>query len=455
MIYRRLSMALFPILAIAFIGTAVWGYKEHQDKNSVLIKAENQYQRAFHDLSYHMDKLHQELGNTLAVNSTSQGSYRKGLVNVWRITSEAQSDITQLPLSLLPFNKTQEFLANMANFSYKTSIRDLTKQPMSDNEIKTLNSLYGYSKQLNTEIQGVQDKVITNNLRWMDVEVALASEKGPNDNVIIDGFSTVDKKVGGYPEINWGPGGATILNKMNMQALSGNEMSPQEIKQKAAAFLKNADTSAMQVTANGGTNTDYQSYSVTIPGGKNHDNDVQMDFTKKGGQLVYYMHPRSVSETKLDVRQARDVASEFLDQRGYNNMSAVSYDQYHNVANLTFAKRENDITIYPQQINVTVALDNGEITGLQTTDYVFGQKERKFAAPKVNAEEARKTLSGAMEITSKSLAVIKDNMDQEILCHEFLGSMNGNHYRIYVNGETGVEEKVETIRPQEVKAIAK
>jgi spore germination protein len=180
-----------------------------------------------------------------------------------------------------------------------------------------------------------------------------------------------------------------------------------------------------------------------------------MDFTKKGGQLVYYMHPRSVSETKLDVRQARDVASEFLDQRGYNNMSAVSYDQYHNVANLTFAKRENDITIYPQQINVTVALDNGEISGLQTTDYVFGQKERKFAAPKVNAEEARKTLSGAMEITSKSLAVIKDNMDQEVLCHEFLGRMNGNHYRIYVNGETGVEEKVETIRPQEVKAIAK
>jgi spore germination protein len=60
-----------------------------------------------------------------------------------------------------------------------------------------------------------------------------------------------------------------------------------------------------------------------------------------------------------------------------------------------------------------------------------------------------------MEITSKSLAVIKDDMDQEILCHEFLGRMNGNNYRIYVNGETGVEEKVETIRPQEVKAIAK
>ena len=82
--YKRLSAILFPVTAVLLIGALVWGYQENQEKNSILIKAENQYQRAFHDLSYHVDKLHTELGNTLAVNSASTGAQRKGLVKIGR-----------------------------------------------------------------------------------------------------------------------------------------------------------------------------------------------------------------------------------------------------------------------------------------------------------------------------------------------------------------------------------
>ena len=38
----------------------------------------------------------------------------------------------------------------------------------------------------------------------MDVETALATNK-VEDNSIIDGFKTVDKKVESYPELDWGP----------------------------------------------------------------------------------------------------------------------------------------------------------------------------------------------------------------------------------------------------------
>jgi spore germination protein len=445
---------MFPFVALAFIGTAVWGYLEHQDKNSILIKAENQYQRAFHDLTFHMDKLHTELGNTLTVNSTSQNSYRKGLVNVWRHTSEAQNDVNQLPLSLLPFNETEDFLARMANFSYRTSVRDWGKQPMSDGELKTLNELYNHSKELSGELRGVQDKVITNSLRWMDVEVALATEREPRDNTIIDGFSTVNKKVGQYAEINWGPGNSIDNQKMNTKALSGNELNPEEIKKKAADFLHRSDTSTMQVVANGNDGSDYRSYSLTIPDDKNHQNDIQMDFTKQGGQLVYFMNSRPIAAAALNIRQARDLADEFLDQHGYKDMSAISYDQYQNAVNIVFVKRQNNITIYPEQISATVALDNGEVTGIQATDYVFAQKERHVGTPKVSQAEARKTLSPKLEVTGQNLAIIKNDVDEEILCHEFIGKMNGNGYRIYVNGETGEEEKIETIRLDETQPAA-
>nr|WP_313780163.1 germination protein YpeB [Paenibacillus larvae] len=371
--YRRLSMVMFPILLVALIGTGVWGYTEHQEKNSILIKAENQYQRAFHDLSFHMDKLKSELGNALAVHTASTDSYRKGLVNVWRLTSEAQNEINQLPLSLMEFNKTEEFLSKLAKFSYGAAVRDLNKKPLSKEEMKTLSSLYEHSNEISNELRGVQGKVIANRLRWMDVELALASDKQPEDNTIIDGFQTVDKKVSNYNELSTGVTSMSLHTKRDVSVLTGKEMTPGEIQQKAAKF---SGLPAEQIKVNeNGNASEYQSLSANAMGASG-ESVLQMDFTKKGGELIYFMKPREVKETKLSVREARDKANEFLDQHGYPNMTAVSFDKYGNTANITFARKIDDIVYYPQKLVTTVALDNGELTGMQTTDYVFSKKIR-------------------------------------------------------------------------------
>ena len=186
---------MFPIFAVLLIGALVWGYQENQEKNAILIKAENQYQRAFHDLSFHMDKLHSEIGNTLAVHSSSQGMHRKGLMNVWRLTSEAQNEINQLPLTMLPFNETEEFLSRISKFAYHASMRDLTKEPLNEKEMGNLKTLYQNSSEINKHLKEVQQKVLSDRLRWMDAETVMATQEQTNDNSIVDGFRTVNKKV--------------------------------------------------------------------------------------------------------------------------------------------------------------------------------------------------------------------------------------------------------------------
>ena len=119
---------IIAVLALAVVGTGAWGYQQHRQKQAVLVNAENNYQRSFHDLSYRMDLLHDKIGSTLAMNSRK--SLSPSLAEVWRITSEAHNDVGQLPLSLMPFNKTEEFLNNVGNFSYRTAVRDLDKEPL-------------------------------------------------------------------------------------------------------------------------------------------------------------------------------------------------------------------------------------------------------------------------------------------------------------------------------------
>src|SRR5690625_7815398 len=101
---------LISVLTIGVIGTGIWGYQDREEKNAVLIQSENTYLRAFHELSYHVDLLHDKIGSSLAVSSNERLSPQ--LVEIWRLTSEALANVGQLPLSLLPFNKTEAFLSN-------------------------------------------------------------------------------------------------------------------------------------------------------------------------------------------------------------------------------------------------------------------------------------------------------------------------------------------------------
>lgn len=444
--YKRLSAVLFPVMTLLLIGSAYWGYQEHQEKNSILIKAENQYQRAFHDLTYHVEQVHQQLGNTLAVNSASQGYHRKGLVNVWRLTGEAQNEINQLPLTLLPFHEAEDFLSRIANFAYKTSVRDLTKQPLTEDEFKTMKTLYAKSEEISKDLLGMQDKVLSNNLRWMDVEIALATAKSKGDTTIIDGFKTVDNKVSQYPEINWGPSVTTMYQKRTMNMLGGKLVTVEDIKKHAAEFVgKNATD--IKVVENG-KDSDFPSFSATVKDSKS-GNRLQMDYTQKGGQLLWFMDSRDIGEKKLNLQQAREASDKFLNEHGFKGMQAVSYDEYKNTATLTYVTLQDDVLVYPDKLKVKVALDNGEAVGLQANDYVYEHHKRTLSKPKLTGEEARKALNSDMKVSKEQLALIMSDIGEEVLCYEYSGQINGSQYRIYINAETGMEESIEEMSNQD------
>lgn len=446
--YARLSSIMFPIVTVMLAGALMWGYQEHQEKNQVLIKAENQYQRAFHDLTFHMEKLHEQLGHTLAVNTASHGFQRKGLVNVWRLTSQAQNEISQLPLTYLPFTEAEDFLSHISNFAYKTAIRDLTKQPLSEKELGTLKTLYAKSDEIAQSLQKMQEDVISSRLRWMDVEMAIAAEHPEGANPIADGLRTMDKKVGEYPELDWGPSVTSMYERRSMKMLGGNIATADEIKRKAAKFMK-TDPSAVEVTENG-KGTEYASYSATV--GDGSDAVVRMDFAQKGGQLIWFMKNRDVGQARTGIEQAKAAADQFLAKHGFDGMSAISLDRYQHTGIFTYVGTQNGVLIYPEKLTVKVALDNGEVVGMQANDYVYEHRERELPSPILTEAEARQTVNPGMDVRQVRLALIDGDGGDEVLCYEFTGRMNGSMYRLYVNAETGIEEQIETMSATDTQA---
>ncbi|WP_338451774.1 germination protein YpeB [Niallia oryzisoli] len=438
---------LIAVLSLGVAGTALWGYQEHREKNAVLLNAENNYQRAFHDLSYQVDLLHDKIGTTLAMNSRE--SLSPALAEVWKITSQAHNDVGQLPLTLLPFNKTEEFLAKIGDFSYQATIRDLDKEPLSDEEYKALKELYGQAEEIQNELRNVQHMALKNNLRWMDVELALATGKESADNTIIDGFKTVEKAVDSYGETDFGPAFVNLQkDDAGFNNLAGKSISKEEAVKIANKYAGLGKDVEVNVTKNG-DGSDYEFYSVSIEDKKTNQ-IANMDITKKGGYPIWYILSRDVTEQKISLNDASNKALQFLKDNGFKDLEMFESTQYDNIGVFTFVKTENGVRIYPESVKMKIALDNGQIVGFSEEDYLKSVNDkRKIANPSLTLEEAKKKINPQVKIMDDGLAVIMNDMNKEVLCYEFMGTLDQDTYRIFINAESGIEEKVEKMKNAE------
>ncbi|WNF21532.1 germination protein YpeB [Mesobacillus jeotgali] len=434
------------VLVIGIAGTAYWGYQEHREKTAVLINAENNYQRAFHDLTYQMDLLNDKIGTTLAMNSRS--SLSPQLAEVWKITSQAHSDVGQLPLTLLPFNKTEEFLANVGNFSYKAAIRDLDKEPLTEKEYSTLKTLYEQSGEIQQDLRKVQHMVLENNLRWMDVELALATEKGQNDNTIIDGFKTVEKTVESYSETDFGPAQINLQKEdENFQKLPGKKISKEKAIQITRKYTPLSKGGKVKVTENG-KGSDYGFYSVSI---QNPETKLEanMDITKKGGYPIWFLLDRDVKNQKLSLNDASNKAIAFLKEHNFENLDLFESAQYDNIGVFTFVATQDDVRIYPDAINMKVALDNGDVIGFSAENYLKSHKAREIPQAGIEIGEAKKKVNPNLKVMDEKKAIIMNDINEEVLCYEFTGVLGNDTFRIYINAEDGTEEKVEKLHNAE------
>ncbi|OIK12272.1 germination protein YpeB [Bacillus sp. MUM 13] len=435
------------VLAAALIVVSVWGYKEHKEKTAVLIHAENTYQRAFHDLAYQVDTLHDKIGNTLAMNSRK--SLSPALTDVWRLTSEAQNDVGQLPLSLMAFNKTEEFLSKIGDFTYRTSVRDLEKEPLNDKEYANLKTLYTQAGEIQDELRKTQYLVLKNHLKWMDVETALASGEAKSDNTILDGLKIVEKKVSGYSESDTQNPTNVSMEKQNenYSNLKGKEITKKEAVSEARKYANFSKSAKVSAESNGkGANYGFYSITLTDPATKDEAN---MDIAKKGGYPIWMINTRKVNEEKLGLNQAEMKAKQFLKSHQFNSLDLYESSQYDHIGLFNFVGSVGGVRIYPDSVKVKIALDDGSVIGFSAEEFLKSNKMRKIGTAKLSLEQARTKINPKVKVMEERKALIINDVDQEVLCYEFLGTIGEDTYRIFINGNTGQEEKVEKLKNAE------
>lgn len=434
---------LIVVLAIALIGVSYFGYQERQQNTALSIQTENNYQRAFHQLAGQMDQLEEQIASTLVMNSREQLS--PSLVKVWKTSLQAQNDISELPLSALPINQTEEFLAEIGDFSYQVAVRDLAEKPLTDEEMNHLKSLHEQSKNMKEQMKQMQAIVLQEQLRWVDVDNALLSNESPEDNTIIDGFKTINDQVTHYKNTNVQSDQMVRAKQeeKRLKDISGPVIDQQEAVKRAGAFIgKNTEGAKVIKNKKG---AQFPFYSVTIPnGGKG---EYLFDVTKKGGHIVWVLHERPMEKIQLSLYDAQVRAQQFLKQKGFTDFIIQETIQYDSIGLFTFVKKQQNVRIMPQMINIKVALDNGEIIGFDAKSYLMNvHAPQPSLTPVLTKEQALEKVNKQVDIQSEDLVVMTNLLGDDVLCYEFTGIYEDKTYRIFINAKTGHEEKVEPLK---------
>ena len=226
------------------------------------------------------------------------------------------------------------------------------------------------------------------------------------------------------------------------KGLTGENIDEEKAKQIAIEFFgqeKIAEISSNGFSENGNIPS-YDFYVKLNNGDK--DRSASISISQKGGHIVFVNDNRNVEAESISFEEASNIGIQFLKAKGYENMKTTYYLKQQGIATINYAYEQDGVIVYPDLIKLKIALDNGEILGLESTGYLNSHEQRKLPEVKISKEDAKKVLNKNLQISNERLALIPTEYQTEIFCWEFTGKVDDTDFLVYINAETGKEEDI-------------
>lgn len=416
------SLIICISLSLALLAAIVFGVYQTTKANEYKNEISMDYQRVFTELTQYVDDLETSLEKSMFVNDPKQMIRLSG--EIYRQASDAKANLALLPLTTQPLEKVSEFLSQSGDYAYSLSMKMLGGEAVTEEEYKTLKSLSSYASVLAQSLNSDLEKLFSGTL---SIGEAARSEKM---SAIESAMGEIEEQMHDYPALIYdGPFSSHLTDRRSALTASMSEISADEALKKAEAL---AGEGKYSVTEQPGVLPMYY-----ISG-----DDVTVGITKEGGYLEYFLKERDVAEENVTMADALLSASAFLEANGYSGMRESYYEKISSVAVINYAAEDKGYILYPDLVKVKIALDTGEVMGVEARGYIMYHREREIPAEKISREEARRKVNPNVEILTVSRAVIPLDDGSEKFCWQIEGRIDERKCLIYVNTQTGAEEKL-------------
>lgn len=400
--------------------------------------SENSYNLAFYELVDYVQNVETYLAKSLISSTPQHGA--ETLTNVWREANLAQAYLAQLPIGSQEMENTEKFLNQVSDYSYSLSRKNIYNESLTDEDLKNLKDLHSYSVELENTLNQLSEDINTGRIKWNELEnkgsVAFAQQVSTSS---LDGFSSLEENFHEYSGLIYDGAFSEHLTSAEKKGLTGEEIDEEKAKQKVIQFIGNDNVKDIQ-NLGFSENATVPEYNFTVK--TSNDAEINISISKKGGHIVYMNSNRDVNTEIISQEEANQKGKEFLSNHGFKDMKETYYLKQDGITTINYAYTQNGVVAYPDLIKVKVALDNGEILGIETTGYLNNHTQRDVSGVEISKEEAKSTLNKELNIISEGLAIIPTEFQTEILCYEFKGKIDDSEFLVYINAENGREEDI-------------
>ena len=434
----KIMLAIILVLVIVIVGLIVYMNNNKKEYKQV---SSNIYNMSFYEAVDYVDNVETYLAKSLISTSPEYGA--KTLMYVWREANLAQAYLAQVPISNEGLANTSRFLNQVSDYSYSLATKNISGENLTQEDLDNLKELHDYSIQLKDTLMQLTTEISDGTISWEELKSNINTDYAQQvSNVSQEGFDSIEGNFHEYAGLIYDGAFSEHITSIEKKGLIGEEIDEETAKNISKNFI--GEDKIEEIISNGfSENGNIQCYTfyVRIKNGEK-DNNISIAISKIGGHVVYMDYNRNIENEDLSQEQADEIGKNFLNEKGFKNMKETYYLKNNGVVTINYAYEQEGVVIYPDLIKLKVALDNGEILGIETTGYLNSHYERNITTPKISKDEARKKINNNIEILSEGLAIIPTQYKTEVLCWEFKGKVEEKEFLVYIDVETGKEQDI-------------
>ena len=419
------------IAIIAIVIAVILGINLYNKNTSYANVVQNDNNKAFYEVVDRIQNSKIYLAKSMISKEARHGA--KTLMEVWRETDLATCYLSMVPIESQEIENTEKFLNQVSEYSYTMANKCIDGQDLSDEDMDKIQELYNYANDLSNTLNEMITELNNGTIKWED----LKKNAEGSDISEVSNFNMVEQNFHEYSGLIYDGAFSEHITSEKKKGLTGNDISEEEAKIIAEEFIgkdKIKETKNNGYVENG--NIPVYRFEVTT----NENKKIGISISKKGGHLVYMNYDRETNGENITEQDAIQKGKEYLQAKKYENMQETYYMKNDGYIVINYAYKQGNIVAYPDLIKLKIALDNGEIVGVDATGYLNCHFEREIPSNLISIDEARKNISTKAELSSEKLAIIPTEFNTEVLCYEFKGKINEVEFIEYINAQTGKEE---------------
>jgi spore germination protein len=438
---KRIIYTIAVTLIVVFSTTfAVLMTLERNDYRNYL---QGEYSKSMYELITAVDNIRLNLGKAAVTGTREQKIVT--FEEIFRHSAIANDKLHSLPIPQQNIDNTSKFIAQVGDFCYGLVRASTEGRNLSDEEYNTIDRLKDQSFALQNDLNSSLSEINEGRVRWGEIRQKASGvlAKGREESVSTQ-FASIQKQIAQYPALIYdGPFSDNVL-EIKPKIISQKEVSAEEaIEVVNKAIGKDRIEKIETLPNDGKTRIPSYRFNVTIKGRAANEKVVVCEVSKNGGVIVYLLDNRIVNSPTMEINKASEAGLKYLDSLGYKDMISTYSLRYDNTAVINYIYKKDDIVIYPDQIKLKIAMDDGSIIGVESEKFLVAHDlNRKIEPAAISKEEAQKKISNRLNIDSIRLAVIPTEDNKEVLCYEFAGTYKEDRYMVYINAKTGFEQRI-------------